>query len=255
MAISSPNGEVDPNGAQEVNLRTSAGAELLGQQTSAASLPVVIASNQTVPISAVSLPLPTGAATESTLSSINTKTPALGQATMANSSPVVIASNQSTIPHYKEESALTNKIFSATFESTVGTSEINLCLLRNPGGSGKTLQITAIVIGNYHTVTSGVRFRFYTAPTVTSAGTSQTIARLTVGSATAPVATFSSAPTTSALGTRFLTMGCSTIENSGSVPFQLVPYVQLPAGQDILVTAQAGGTNRVPAITIFWQEI
>jgi len=41
--------------------------------------------------------LPTGAATETTLSSINTKTPTLGQATMANSSPVVIASNQSAI--------------------------------------------------------------------------------------------------------------------------------------------------------------
>ena len=39
-------GDVDPNGAQEVNLRTAAGVELLGQQASAASLPVVIASNQ-----------------------------------------------------------------------------------------------------------------------------------------------------------------------------------------------------------------
>lgn len=42
--------------------------------------------------------LPTGAATETTLSAINTKTPALGQATMANSVPVAIASNQSTLP-------------------------------------------------------------------------------------------------------------------------------------------------------------
>jgi hypothetical protein len=52
----------------------------------------------TLPVSASSLPLPTGAATESTLSTLNTKTPALGQATMANSSPVVIASNQSAVP-------------------------------------------------------------------------------------------------------------------------------------------------------------
>lgn len=58
----------------------------------------------TQPISAVSLPLPTGAATEATLATrladatftarINT----LGQKTMANSTPVVIASDQSTIP-------------------------------------------------------------------------------------------------------------------------------------------------------------
>lgn len=52
----------------------------------------------TQPISAASLPLPTGASTETTLSAINTKTPALGQAASAASSPVVIASNQSTLP-------------------------------------------------------------------------------------------------------------------------------------------------------------
>lgn len=42
--------------------------------------------------------LPTGAATETTLASIDTKTPALGQALMSASSPVVIASNQSAVP-------------------------------------------------------------------------------------------------------------------------------------------------------------
>lgn len=59
----------------------------------------------TQPVSAVSLPLPTGASTaanqttaNASLSSIDGKTPALGQATMANSSPVVIASNQSAVP-------------------------------------------------------------------------------------------------------------------------------------------------------------
>ena len=51
--------------------------------------------------------LPTGAATETTLSSINTKTPALGQAVMASSSPVVIASNQSAIPINDNAGSLT----------------------------------------------------------------------------------------------------------------------------------------------------
>lgn len=51
----------------------------------------------TQPVSAASLPLPTGAATEATLSSLNTKMPAQGQALMAASVPVVIASNQSAI--------------------------------------------------------------------------------------------------------------------------------------------------------------
>ncbi len=51
----------------------------------------------TVATSAASLPLPSGAATETTVAAISTKTPALGQALMAASSPVTIASNQSAI--------------------------------------------------------------------------------------------------------------------------------------------------------------
>lgn len=47
-------GDVDSNGAEEVNLKTSGGVELLGQQVSAASLPVVISSDQsTIPVSVV----------------------------------------------------------------------------------------------------------------------------------------------------------------------------------------------------------
>lgn len=66
---------------------------------------VVVASDQTVPVSATSLPLPAGAATSAlqgtgntSLSSIDTKTPSLGQALMAASTPVTIASNQTTVP-------------------------------------------------------------------------------------------------------------------------------------------------------------
>lgn len=51
-----------------------------------------------VPVSAASLPLPTGAATETTLASLDGKFGSLGQKTMANSAPVVIASDQSAIP-------------------------------------------------------------------------------------------------------------------------------------------------------------
>ena len=52
----------------------------------------------TFAVSAAALPLPTGAATETTVAALNTKTPGLGQAAMAASSPVVIASNQSAVP-------------------------------------------------------------------------------------------------------------------------------------------------------------
>lgn len=48
----------------------------LGAALIAASVPVNIASNQTVPVSAASLPLPAGAATEATLSAASAKLPA-----------------------------------------------------------------------------------------------------------------------------------------------------------------------------------
>lgn len=81
----------------------------LGQATMTNSVPVVLSSNQssipvtgtfwqaTQPVSASSLPLPSGAATETTLAALSAKIGALGQTTMAGSTPVVIASNQSAI--------------------------------------------------------------------------------------------------------------------------------------------------------------
>jgi len=94
----------------------------LGQKSMANSLPVTFAFDQqalevigtvdisgtvavsgtfwqaTQPISASALPLPTGAATETTLAALNTKTPALGSTTSSGSTPVVIASDQATVP-------------------------------------------------------------------------------------------------------------------------------------------------------------
>lgn len=96
-----------PAGAATETTLAGASAKLpatLGQKTSAASMAVVIASDQsTVPVSAASLPLPTGAATSAlqttgntSVASIDTKTPALGQALAAASVPVVLTAAQIT---------------------------------------------------------------------------------------------------------------------------------------------------------------
>ena len=50
----------------------------------------------TQPVSVAALPLPTGASTETTLSSLNAKVPALGQALAASSTPVVLPAAQVT---------------------------------------------------------------------------------------------------------------------------------------------------------------
>jgi hypothetical protein len=85
-------------------LRKSASGGTVEAGTSADPLRVDPTGTTTQPISAASLPLPAGAATEATLATrladatftarINT----LGQKTMANSTPVVLASDQTSVP-------------------------------------------------------------------------------------------------------------------------------------------------------------
>lgn len=104
-----------PTGASTAALQTTGNTSLasltaqlpatLGAKTSANSLAVVLATDETVPVSATTLPLPTGAATaalqttqEATLTAISGQLPAtLGQKTSANSLAVVLASDE-TIP-------------------------------------------------------------------------------------------------------------------------------------------------------------
>lgn len=91
------NASFSPSGTQDVNLTKVGGAAIaIGQATSAASLPVVLPSDGT-------LPLPTGASTSAkqdtgntSLTSIDGKTPALGQALAASSVPVVLTAAQLT---------------------------------------------------------------------------------------------------------------------------------------------------------------
>src|SRR3972149_3366540 len=87
-----------------VNLRKSAGGGSVEFGTLADPVRVDPTGTTTQPISAVALPLPTGAATEATLltrladATFTARINTLGQKTMALSTPVVIASDQSFIP-------------------------------------------------------------------------------------------------------------------------------------------------------------
>ncbi len=86
-----------------VNLRLSASGGSVEFGTNTNPIRIDPTGTTTQPISAASLPLPTGAATETTLAGVLTTTSfqarinTLGQKTMANSTPVVIASDQSAV--------------------------------------------------------------------------------------------------------------------------------------------------------------
>lgn len=107
------NALITPSGTQDTNLVKVGGAAIsLGQTTMSASLPVTIASNQSaLPVSqsgtwnitniSGTISLPTGASTSAlqstgntSLASIDSKTPALGQALAAASVPVVLTAAQ-----------------------------------------------------------------------------------------------------------------------------------------------------------------
>jgi hypothetical protein len=89
---------------QGVNLRLTANGGSVEFGTSSNPIRIDPTGTTTQPISAASLPLPAGAATETTLTGVLTTTAfqarinTLGQKTMANSTPVVLASDQSSIP-------------------------------------------------------------------------------------------------------------------------------------------------------------
>ncbi len=172
----------------------------LGQKTMANSMPVVIASDQSaVPVSVASLPLPSGAATEATLSAFKTAnhtdllavqgyidqlegyvdgiealigtsnnslanidagTPAaLGQTTMANSQPVVLASDQTSIPVADILQGTTG----TQAALTVGTSAV----LVNVSGSNLTAR-KSVTLENNSLVTI---YWGYTSGVTTSTGT------------------------------------------------------------------------------------
>lgn len=136
-------GDVNLTGINGTAPTTNTGNATAGTQR------VVIASNQpAVPISASSLPLPSGAATESTLSALNTKIPALGQANNAGSQPVVISSQQtSTVPAARGSSGIIctpaqQNLFRTTFAAVIaGVDSAFFSLLQT--GSGQTISQSA----------------------------------------------------------------------------------------------------------------
>lgn len=121
-----------------------AGAENLfsvGQKLAINSISIVLASDQaTIPVSATSLPLPSGASTgalqttgNTSLASIDTKTPVLGQAVAAASVPVVLTAAQLTtltpfssvsVSNFPASQAVTGTFWQATqpVSGTVGIS-------------------------------------------------------------------------------------------------------------------------------------
>lgn len=145
------------------------------------------------------------------------------------------------------------KVFITNFEVTgIGTTEVAAVLFRNPTGSGKLVKLYRLTMSNLHTVSSFIRVRAYGAPTVTSDGTGLTESCTYFGGA-APSSEAFSSPTVSSNGMRLAQWVVPAFSNALIIPldFQII----LPANSEILVTAQADGTNRILGGSLIWAEI
>jgi hypothetical protein len=145
------------------------------------------------------------------------------------------------------------RMFVTNFEvSSIGTTEIPVALFRNPSGSAKLVKLFRLTMSNLHTVSSFIRVRAYGAPTVTSDGTALTESCTYFGGS-APVSETFSSPTVSSNGLRLSQWVVPAFSNALiiSLDFMFI----LPANTQIILTAQADGTNRVLGASIIWAEV
>lgn len=216
------------------------------------TMPEVEIKNDTgnpVPISAASLPLPTGASTaanqttaNSSLSSIDGKTPPLGQATMANSSPVVIASNQSAVP------------VSGTVTANAGTGNFTVV---QPTGT------------NLHTVVDSItgsvavtgpltdtQLRATPVPVSFSSGaTTPTVTSVSVGTSTTTLAAANSARQKLIIfnesGTLFVKLGTAASGSDYTYRLTANTLLEIDFAQTAAVTAiKASGTSNVQVTSL-----
>lgn len=137
---------------------------------------------------------------------------------------------------------------------SIGTTELPVILLRNPSGSGKTLKPKLLIINNSATVSSQLRVRVYTAPTVTSTGTGATEIALDVGSGNTAGAEGYTSPTISANGSQILDLMTLGGASAQDTQYAFPDGFQLRSNQDLLITAVSDGTNRTANITVWWEE-
>lgn len=132
-------------GTATINMRTSASSALVALDTplppGTAQIGIVgQAGTWNITNITGTVSLPTGAATEATLSAVNGKLNSLGQKTMANSVPVTLASDQSTLPVAQEGLAAVN-LATIDFTGTPVTSAAYVTLLASTSAAIKKVQI------------------------------------------------------------------------------------------------------------------
>lgn len=126
-----------------------------------------------------------------------------------------------------------------------------LVLIRNPIGSGKTLYLYRLIVGNLITNVQ-CDYRIHHTPTIISNGTAFTPTNALIGNSNTSVFNVYTLSTVSSTGTRLGSLNYG--QNSNSLDYLGDFSIQLPPGKDFLLTGNPSSNNRISAITIVWVE-
>ena len=135
-----------------------------------------------------------------------------------------------------------------------GGTETPQLLLRNPSGSGKNLFLDLTSFCVTSNISSLVVIKCYLSPTIGGTGASQSVFSGLIGGGAGSGQVFSG-PTVTANGSKILTGMLTGGPSGNSLMHDLKNSVQIPAGNDLLITAFADGTNRALSISLRWREI
>jgi hypothetical protein len=250
MSIFYKEAEVDDNGAEEVNLRTSTGVELLGSKVSAASLPVVIASDQSaIPVSG------TVTANQGTPAAITNSWPI--KLTDGTTAALVTSSGGLLQYSLEEYYAETKKVYEISIDiNLANTGEKMMVYFRNPNGSGKIIRLINLIACLSNTVSSQAIIRLYANPTVTANGTTATVLPAYIGgSQPSGVSLITTVPTVTANGTQYLSLVVGGGPNYNPCFYEFAENLILAANNSFLLTGNPDGVNRNVLLTLKWMEI
>ncbi len=188
-------------------------------------------SGVTQPISAVSLPLPLDASTSanqtitnSSLSSIDTKTPSLGQNTMINSTPVVIASDHTpiVISDIRDTSKVSIQLYTTNVIAPATNVETLITLTKSSG-------INATTTGTSFTISNGKRFRITSLNLAIRGSATATVTSNIFSLRVNPLGAVTTTTTPIIFRVRLATPTTANIVDRMSIPF--------PEGLDIVGTS------------------
>lgn len=175
---------------------------------------------------------------------------AIGQTNMAGSLPVVLPLEQN--PLFTDTLSSRNFLVSTGMLTVPTNVETSFLLIRNPSGSGKSLQLTRLFLGLLFNNQNGF-FPIYLSPTITATGSALPISN--TNHIAAPVATAMQAfsfPTASAFGTRILTVPIQ--QNSAGQNYPLEERIILAQGKDLLITVNNAANNMPSCVNAHWME-